>query len=106
MPVSRPDETPRAARRSSDRVDPSFLKRLEDDDLWQTSRQGRPQRSRPPRKEKRSRLAAIIVLVAVAVIILIFGLTAGSDGPGASGGQTSPFRLLPITNDVVTSTLP
>jgi hypothetical protein len=82
------------------------MRRLEDDDLWQADSQGRPQRARPPRKEKRSRLVAVAVLVAVALVILIFGLTAGSDGSGFSGGQTSPFSLLPITNDVVTSTVP
>lgn len=105
MPGPRPDEDPRAVRRSSERLDPSFLRRLEDDSLWQASREGRPQRARPPRREKRSRLVAIIALVAVALIFLIIGITVGTSDSGSPGGQSSPFRLLPLPSTVVTSTV-
>lgn len=103
MPAPRSDDDPKAVRRSSERLDPSFLKRLEDDSLWETDREARPQRARPPRREKRSRLVAIIALVAAALIFLIVGLTMGA-GDGNPGGQSSPFRLLPLPSTVVTST--
>lgn len=104
MSAPGPDETPRAVRRSSDRLDPSFVRRLEDDSLWQASREGRPQRARPPRKEKRSRLVAIIALVAAALIFLIIALTIDT-GDGSSGGQSAPFKLLPLPGNVVTTTV-
>ncbi len=102
MPASRSNEDPRAVRRSSDRLDPSFLRKLEDDSLWETNRGARPQRARPQRREKRSRLLAIIVLVAAALVFLIVGLTVGA-GDGSPGGQSSPFKLLPLPSTVVTS---
>jgi ferric-dicitrate binding protein FerR (iron transport regulator) len=103
VPAPRPDEHPRAVRRSSERLDPSFLRKLEDDSLWQTSTDGRPQRARPPRREKRSRLVAIIALVAVALVFLIIGLTVGTSDSGSPGGKSSPFRLLPLPSTAVTS---
>ena len=93
----------RTAHRSAERPDPSFLRSLEDDSLWDVDERARPVRSRPPRREKRSRLLAVVALVAVALIILVAGLTAGSGDTG-KGGQAAPFSLLPLSNSVVTST--
>ncbi len=48
-------------------------------------------------------MLAIVVLVAAALILLITGMTAGSSGSGSSGGQSTPFRLLPLPGNTVTS---
>lgn len=51
-----------------------------------------------PRKERRSRLFAVIVLIVVAVVLLVVGLTGrSSESGGTEGGQTTPFSVLPLT---------
>jgi hypothetical protein len=49
-----------------------------------------------PRRQKRSRVLAVIVLVVMAVVIALVGIAAGDGGLGA-GENAGTFRLLPIT---------
>lgn len=108
--------------RPSRRPDPSFLDRLADDAEWREyesarserrvdrrrqsgARRGASGRSEPPRKEGRRRLPALIVLVAVAVVVAVVGVEAGTSESGAAPGQSSPFHLLPLDTDAVTSTV-
>ncbi|MBN1320545.1 MAG: hypothetical protein JXA87_06875 [Thermoleophilia bacterium] len=109
--------------RPSHRPDPAFLDRLADDAEWReydTSqserrvdrhRQGRPPRGAGRRpgatsKEGGRRLPALIVLVVVAVVIAVVGLEAGTSESGTTGsGGSSPFYMLPLDTDAVTSTV-
>ena len=104
MPAPGLKETGGAVHRSSDRLDPKFIRGLVDDEAWH-ERGNRPVRSRPPRKEQRSRLVAIIAFVVVAVLIIVIGVTAGGGDSGSpAGGQSTPFSILPLPGGPVTST--
>jgi hypothetical protein len=100
----RPSDQRPPERRSSERLDPSFVRRLEDDALWH-ERQNRPVRVRPPAREKRSRLLAIVAFVLIAIVVIVIGVTAGGGDSGSpGGGQSSPFSLLPLPSGPVTTT--
>lgn len=59
-------------------------------------------RGEAPRTGTRSRLLAVVALVAVALVILVTGLAISSGSP--SGSEAIPFELLPFPQDAVTST--
>ncbi len=113
-------------RTSSGRPDPSFIKRLEDDSLWQEqprpvrrtdryaerdrARGTRSERSGEPRYQRtsaskrlppRSRRLAVIVLVVVVIVLLIAGLELTDE---TVGSQTTPFSLLPLEAGGITAT--
>ncbi len=108
--------------RPSKRPDPSFLDRLADDAEWREyesarserradrhrqsgARRGAGGRSGSPGREGRRRLPALMVLVAVVVVVAVVGSQAGTSESGAASGQSSPFQMLPLDTDAVTSTV-
>jgi len=116
------DERESGRDRPSQRPDPSFLDRLADDAEWREyessrserradrhrqsgARRGSRGRSGSPRTEGRRRLLALMVLVAVVVVVAVVGLEAGTSESDAASGQSSPFHLLPLDTEAVTSTV-
>jgi len=107
------DEIERRGGRPSDRLDPDFLKRLEEDSRWSYEppvRNGRrvDERRRSggrshSRTERRSRLVALLVLITLLVVIVVVSLRAGGSAESA-GGQSVPFSLLPIDGSAIAST--
>lgn len=72
-----------------------------------SSREASGRRERPsrPRKESRSRVVAVVVLVLAAVTIAITGMETKTSLSGGTGSENAvPFSLLPITRESVTST--
>jgi hypothetical protein len=118
------DETEHPAGQTPERPDPAFIKSLEDDSLWSAVEDERSERrvereklrsSRALgggerryerlRKERGSRLVAVIVLVAAALVITMVGLEVVSSMYGSSETQkTVPFSLLPLPNSPATYT--
>jgi len=55
------------------------------------------------RKERRSRVPALGVLIGVLVLIVVIGLQAGGSGGVGSAGRPVPFSLLPLEGSSITS---
>ena len=104
------DDTEGQRRRPSDRPDPSFFKRLEDDSLWarddRSPTERRSDRYKDPggRRASLSRRTAIVVLVLAAALVVVIGLEADHLGGSAGAGPSVPFTVLPLENNATTST--
>ena len=75
-------------------------------------RRRRPYESTPrssrvhQRRKPRTRLPAVIVLVVAAVILLVVGLAGrSSDSAGSGGGETTPFSVLPVAPQNISTTI-
>ena len=121
------DEKDRPRSVASHRPDADFIRRLEDDSLWQESprpvrrtdryaeKRGGHQGSRTRRTDdqsyarrpaskrtpRRSRRIALIVLAVVIVVLVVAGLEL-SDSTASS--ESTPFSLLPLDGNGITAT--